>query len=334
VNVIIDRRRAARLGVPPRNVLNLLAMTRAGEPVGKIREGERIFDLVMRIGGPNTALDDKEIGRLPVETASGDLVPLQMVSDIEEERTIVQIGREQMRRRILVQSNVRGRDMVSFVEEAQARVAELKFPKAVELKWGGQFESFLRARNRLLLLVPVSLIVIAVMLYITFQRVNYVVVTLFNLPFALAGGAFALWIRGLSFSIPAGVGFIALCGVSVITGIVMTTNLVAESEDLPPRDRVRRAALASLRARISTAMVAAVGFIPAATATGTGAEVQRPLATVVIGGLIASMLFSLPAMPAMLLFVAQGDARRRARRKTTVHEEEEPNIDGGREIHA
>lgn len=140
-----------------------------------------------------------------------------------------------------------------------------------------------------------------------------------NLPFAIAGGVLALWLRGMPFSIPAGVGFIALCGVSVITGIVMTSNLLPLPMELPKRERVREAAMASLRARISTALIAAVGFVPAAIATGKGAEVQRPLATVVIGGLLMGMLLSLPALPAMLLYVVEGgdsnDVRDRAKAK-------------------
>ncbi|HKQ68426.1 MAG TPA: CusA/CzcA family heavy metal efflux RND transporter [Polyangiaceae bacterium] len=319
IQVQVDRTKAARLGVAPRSVLNILEMARAGQSVGRIREGERVFDLVLRVGNEATLVNQREIGRLPVETAAAKLVPLQMVSDVKEERTVVQVGREQLRRRLLVQANVRGRDMVGFVADAQKAVAKLNVPSTVELKWGGQFENFIRARDRLILLVPLSMLVIAVMLYVTFQKVSYVVVTLLNLPFAIAGGAFALWARGLSFSIPAGVGFIALCGVSVITGIVMTTNLVAQPMELEPPERVRLAALASLRARISTALVAAVGFIPAAIATGTGAEVQRPLATVVIGGLIASMLFSLPALPAMLLYVAKREAKAAKISETRPH---------------
>jgi heavy metal efflux system protein len=299
-----DRHRAARLGIASRTVLDALAMTRAGETVGRVREGERSFDLVLRLGGES--IDDPEdLARLPIATRSGRLVPLALVSDVTEERTLVQIGREQMRRRLVVQANVRGRDMVGFVREAQARVKRLSLPKNVELEWGGQFQNFNRAKDRLAALVPVALGVVAVMLLLTLRSARFALVAVLNLPFAIAGGAAALVLRGLPFSIPAGVGFIALCGVSVMNGVVMVTRLGDEPQTLPPALRIERAADRSLRAIMSTALVAAIGFLPAAMATGTGAEVQRPLATVVIGGLVAAMFLSLPALPTMLLLVSK-----------------------------
>jgi cobalt-zinc-cadmium resistance protein CzcA len=301
-----DRQRAARLGITSRSVLDALAMTRAGETVGRVREGERTFDLVLRLGGEEIDEPD-DLARLPIATKGGKLVPLALVSDVTEERTLVQIGREQMRRRLIVQANVRGRDMVGFVREAQARVKKLTLPRSVELEWGGQFQNFNRAKDRLAALVPVSLGVVAIMLVLTFRNARYALVAVLNLPFAIAGGAAALVLRGLPFSIPAGVGFIALCGVSVMNGVVMVTRLGEQPEMLAPAVRIERAAGESLRAIMSTALVAAIGFLPAAMATGTGAEVQRPLATVVIGGLVAAMLLSLPALPTMLLLVARSE---------------------------
>jgi cobalt-zinc-cadmium resistance protein CzcA len=209
---------------------------------------------------------------------------------------------------LVVEANIRGRDLVGFVHDAQARVdAQVKPPPGIEIVWGGQFQNFNRAKTRLTLLVPVALVIIAVLLVMAFRSVSYTLATLLNLPFALAGGAFALWARGLPFSIPAGVGFIALSGVSVMTGVVMTTNLKAMESSVDAVDRVRRAAMQSLRPIASTALVAAVGFVPMAIATGPGAEVQRPLATVVIFGLAAAAVFSLPTLPALLLFVARRD---------------------------
>ncbi len=309
IRVVVDRTRTARLGVSPRAVLDVLHMTRAGMEVGRVREGERMFDLVLRIGGEELQRAS-DLERLPVPTRQGNLVPLALVSDVLRESSIVQIGREQMRRRLLVQCNVRGRDMVGFVKDAQAKVSTLSLPtQGIELQWGGQFQNFNRAKNRLALLVPVALGVIGLMLVMTFKNLRYMFVTLLNLPFAVAGGVVALLVRELPFSIPAGVGFIALCGVTVMNGVVMTTNLLARPAAEPTAERVRAAALASLRAIASTALVAAIGFVPAALATGTGAEVQRPLATVVIGGLIAAMLLSLPALPAMLFVVDRARAK-------------------------
>ncbi len=302
ISMTVDRQRAGRLGVSPQEALDVLALARAGLPAGIVRERERIFDLVLRLGG-EAALANPELDRLPIATDGGALVPLSLVSTLETKRTVVQVGREQMQRRLVVQANVRGRDLVGFVNEARQRVATVDLPRGVRVEWGGQFQSFIRARNDLALLVPVALGIITIMLVITFGSMRLAVTTLLVIPFAIAGGLTALRLRGLPFSIPAGVGFIALCGVSVITGIVMTTNLLSLPDTTPLKERVEQAALASLRARISTALVAAVGFVPAALATGIGAEVQRPLATVVIGGLIAGMVLSLPALPSMLLLI-------------------------------
>jgi cobalt-zinc-cadmium resistance protein CzcA len=304
IRLVVDRERAGRLGVDPRSALDVLALTRAGIEVGTVREGEAVFDLVLRLGG-DAVRGSAELARLPVMTANASLVPVGMVANVVEDRTVVQISREQMQRRVMVLANVRGRDMVSFVNEAKDRVKQLEIPRGVRVEWGGQFQNFIDARNDLAVLVPISLGIIALMLVITFGKPRYAVVTLLNLPFALAGGVGALWLRGLPFSIPAAVGFIALCGVSVMTGIVMTSNLLALPGDVPVIERVRQAAVSSLRVVTSTALIAAVGFLPAALATGKGAEVQRPLATVVIGGLLVAMLLSLPALPAMLLLASR-----------------------------
>jgi cobalt-zinc-cadmium resistance protein CzcA len=304
IHVTVNRDRVGRVGVAPGSVLDALAMARAGLPVGVVREGERVFDLVLRIGGENVA-NESDLSRLPLATSQGNLVPLASVADVKLENTVVIVGREQMRRRLMVQTNVRGRDMVGFVKEAQSKVAQIKLPKNVEVVWGGQFENFNRAKTRLALLVPVSIAVIALMLVFMFRSLRLMAVTVLNLPFAVAGGVIALVARGLPFSIPAGVGFIALSGVAVMTGIVMTQSLLGTAKEPDVAARVRKASLAAFRAPLSTALVAAIGFIPAAIATGTGAEVQRPLATVVIGGLLIGMFVSMFALPAMLLVVAR-----------------------------
>jgi len=309
LQVVVNRDRIGRSGVAPGSVLDALAMTRAGMPVGVVREGERVFDLVLRLGGESIKTED-DLSRLPLAASDGHLVPLAMVADVNLEKTVVMVGREQMRRRLIVQSNVRGRDMVGFVKEAQDRVAKLGLPKSVEVVWGGQFQNFNRAKDRLALLVPVALAVIALMLVFMFRRLSLMAITLLNLPFAVAGGVLAMVLRGLPFSIPAGVGFIALCGVAVMTGIVMTESLISLPRSDNAHERVHAAALAAFRAPVSTALVAAIGFIPAAIATGTGSEVQRPLATVVIGGLLVGMVLSMITLPAMLLLFAKRDIKR------------------------
>ena len=308
IRVVVNRDRVGRLNVAPSSVLDALAMARQGQSVGVVREGERVFDLVVRLGGEGVE-DESDLERLPVATQAGNLVPLSMVADVKLEDTIVQVGREQNRRRLIVQTNVRGRDMVGFVKDAQAKVARVSIPHGVEVVWGGQFENFNRAKTRLSLLVPISIAVIALMLVFMFRKLKYMLIILLNLPFAVGGGIFAMVVRGLPFSIPAGVGFIALAGVAVMTGIVMTQSLL----DTPHEDdviaRVRKSSLAAFRAPFSTALVAAIGFIPAAIATGTGAEVQRPLATVVIGGLLVGMVLSMLTLPAMLLLATHQELK-------------------------
>jgi len=304
LRVIINRDRAARLGVVPRSVLDAIEVARAGQVVGRVYEGERTFDLVVKISGDKLT-GQRELSRFPIPTGRGDLVPLSAVADIIEERGLFQISREKLRRRLVVEANVRGRDLVGYVNEAKQKVAQIKLPPGVELQWGGQFENFQRANQRLTMLVPVALGIIAIMLFFAYRSFPLTLVTLGGLPFALGGGIISLVLRGMPFSIPAMVGFIALAGVSVMSGVVMTTRLLETSPELAVDKRVEEAAESAFRPTMSTALVAALGFIPMAIATSAGAEVQRPLATVVIGGLIIGVLVSVLAMPAMLLLVAR-----------------------------
>lgn len=301
VRVIIDRDRAARVGVSPRSILLAVEAARAGQQLGKVYEGERSFDLVLKLSGDQLK-GAEGLRRLPIPTDNGELVPLETVANVGVERDVVQIGRESFRRRLIVESNVRGRDLVGFVADARERVAKLELPRGVEVKWGGQFENFTRAKTRLTMLVPVALGIIAVMLYAGYRSVPLTIVTMLSLLYAMAGGALGLGLRGMPFSIPAAVGFIALAGVAVMSGVVMTTRLL-EERGLDARERVERAAKHAFRPTVSTALVAALGFVPMAIATSAGAEVQRPLATVVIAGLLVGVVLSAIAMPAMLRLV-------------------------------
>lgn len=281
VRIDVDRDLLGRVGVSPGQVLDVLTMARAGLPVGTVREGERVFDLVLRLGG-DAITSDRDLARLPVMNSKGKLVPVSTVASVTEEKAVVQIGREDMRRRVMVQANVRGRDLVGFVKEAQAKAKGLDLPRGVEVVWGGQFQNFNRAKERLMVLVPISLAVIALMLIINYRSVAFTVATMLQLPFTVAGGLVALLVRGLPFSIPAGVGFIAVMGVSVITGIVMTTAVLERDIAEDPTVRVREAVINSLRAPVSTALIAAIGFVPAAIATGAGRKsngLLRPLSS-------------------------------------------------------
>jgi len=325
MRVVVNRPRAARLDVKPRAILDVIETVKAGQNVGKFYEGERVFDIMLRLGS-GELLGERELGRFPVPSNHGDLVPLSSVADIVVQRDVFQISRERLRRRLVVEANVRGRDMVGYVAEARANVAaKVKIPRGIELVWGGQFENFTRAKTRLSLLVPVALAIIAVMLFTAYRSVSLTLATLGALPFALGGGVLGLVVRGMPFSIPAAVGFIALAGVSVMSGVVMTTRLLETDADETPERRVEQAAQSAFRSIVSTGLVAALGFIPMAIATSAGAEVQRPLATVVIGGLLLGVALSLWAMPAMLLIIARrfGLPRPAEETRTVIEERHE-----------
>ena len=205
-----------------------------------------------------------------------------------------QISRDNGKRRIVVQCNVRGRDIGSFVEEAQAKIDEIKLPAGSWLEWGGQFENLIAARQRLMVVIPLALFLIFILLFSTFNSVKHALLVFSGVPLALSGGIVALWLRDIPFSISAAVGFIALSGVAVLNGLVMVTfiNQLRHSGE-PLEDAIIHGSLTRLRPVLMTALVASLGFIPMALATGTGAEVQRPLATVVIGGIVSSTLLTL-----------------------------------------
>jgi cobalt-zinc-cadmium resistance protein CzcA len=233
-------------------------------------------------------------------------VPLAQLAEIGVDTGPAQISREAVRRRIVVEMNVRGRDVASFVTEARERVRrEVTLPPGYYLRWGGQFENLQAATERLALVVPMALGLIFAMLYFAFGAARPAALIFLNVPFAAVGGVFALWLRGLPFSISAGVGFIALFGVAVLNGLVLMTQIrdLEAKADLALTDLLRRACALRMRPVLMTALVASLGFVPMALATGSGAEVQRPLATVVIGGLVtctALTLFVLPTVYALL----------------------------------
>jgi cobalt-zinc-cadmium resistance protein CzcA len=233
-------------------------------------------------------------------------VPLAQLAEIGLETGPAQISREAVRRRIVVEANVRSRDVASFVKEASARISrEVELPSGYYLRWGGQFENLQAATRRLAVVVPLALALIFAMLYFTFGSLRPAALIYLNVPFAATGGIFALALRGLPFSISAGIGFIALFGVAVLNGVVLMTQIrdLERSTDIPVADVLRRACGLRMRPVLMTALVASLGFIPMALATGSGAEVQRPLATVVIGGLVTSTALTLLVLPALYSFV-------------------------------
>ena len=308
-----DRKRLARYGMSIRPLLEVVEASRVGRFVGKIFEGSRRFDLMLL--QPPTSPGPAGLGELLVSAPRGELLPVSAVATVRDSEGPAVINRESLQRRVLVEANVRGRDLVGFVKDAQARVASrVHLPKGVRMTWGGQFENFTRARDRLLLVVPLALGIIFGMLFLMFGDLRSAVAVFAGAPFALVGGVLALWLRDLPFSIPAAVGFIAVAGVAVLNGVVMANEVRSRlGRREGDGDPVASGAVSVLRPVLTTALVAAIGFAPMAFSSRAGAEVQRPLATVVIGGIISSTLLALAVLPVLLrLLVAssspKGDA--------------------------
>ena len=299
LRIRVDRDRCARYGIPVGDVLDTVEATRAGKVVGTVFEGQRRFSLAVRFEDAAAQTLDA-LGSIPVAAPGGVSVPLAQVADISIDTGPAQISREAVRRRIVVEANVRGRDVASFVADASDRLREeVRLPPGYYLRWGGQFQNLQAATRRLAVVVPLALGLIFAMLYFTFGSAGPAALIYLNVPFAAVGGVFALALRGLPFSISAGVGFVALFGVAVLNGVVLMTRIreLEATADLPIREVLRRACAVRMRPVLMTALVASLGFVPMALATGSGAEVQRPLATVVIGGLVTCTALTLFVLP-------------------------------------
>ena len=301
----IKPRRAAiaRYGINVEDVNDLVESIVAGKPSGIVYEGEQRFNLVVRLAD-KTSQDVETIKNLLVPAANGVRIPLYQLADIETIEGPARISREDTRRRIAVELNVRGRDIGSFVREAQSQIEkQVQLPPGYYLTWGGQFENLQRASARLLIVVPLALFLIFILLFTTFNSVPQAALIYTGIPFAIVGGVFALALRGMPFSISAGVGFIALFGVAVLDGVVMVSYInKLRDEGLPLQQAVVEGAQTRLRPILMTALVASLGFVPMALATSAGAEVQRPLATVVIGGLIISTFLKLLILPVLYVW--------------------------------
>ena len=300
ITVRPDRARLARYGAKAEDALAAVRAARVGEQVGVIYEEQRRFDL--RVIVPPRVPTPEALGELFVEAAGHTLVPLSEVATVEQSEGPAQVRRENLRRTVRVEVNLRGRDLVSWVNDARTRVAaQVKLPSGYEIAWGGQFENFERARKRLALVVPVALAIIFGMLLWMFQDMRLSLAVFAIVPFALTGGIFGLLFRGLAFSIPAAVGFIALAGVAVLNGVVVANDVRSKVVSGWPLQRaVLDGAVYTVRAVLTTGAVAALGFLPMALATGAGAEIQRPLATVVVSGIAFSTLLTLFVLPGLL----------------------------------
>jgi cobalt-zinc-cadmium resistance protein CzcA len=307
IGVKVDRARAARYGIPVGAILDTVEAARAGKVVATVFEGQRRFDLAVRFEDSASA-SIESLSSIPVASPSGASVPLGQLADISIGAGPAQVSRESVRRRIVVEANVRGRDVASFVKEAEKRIGqEVRLPQGYFIAWGGQFENLQAATNRLLVVVPLALFLILGMLYFTFGSVRLAALIFLNVPFAATGGVFGLALRGLPFSISAAVGFIALFGVAVLNGVVLM-KLVRDLEDesdFSLGEVVRLACARRMRPVLMTALVASLGFLPMAVATGSGSEVQRPLATVVIAGLISATAVTLVVLPTLYVWLGR-----------------------------
>lgn len=309
----------ARYGLNAFDIQDAIAISTGGRTAGLIYEGDRRFELQVRLP-EQLRTNIEQLKRLPIKlpvsdslgegrnSAIGGMPGYITLGDVVKIEHILgpnQVSRENGKRRVVITANVRNRDLGSFVEEAQALVnKKIQIPTGYWVSWGGQFEQLLSAAKRLQIVIPVALILIYILLYTMFRNYLDGLLMFTGVPFALSGGVLALWLRDIPLSISAGVGFIALSGVAVLNGLVM----LAFIRDLRDRgmaldEAIETGALTRLRPVLMTALVAALGFVPMALATGTGAEVQRPLATVVIGGILSSTALTLLVLPVLYQLV-------------------------------
>ena len=307
LTISVDRFAAANYGLSAADVSEAVSVAIGGAEAGRIFEGDRRFDVVVRL--PDVARNDPAtLAALPIVSSSGVVVPLSSVARIHIAEGPNQISRENGSRRMVVQANVRGRDLGGFVAEAQRSVAEVALPVGYRLDWGGQFENLKRAEQRLGLVVPIVFVLIGVLLFMALGSFAEASLVFACVPLALVGGALALLLRGMPFSVSAAVGFIAVSGVATLNGLVLMQAIREGLQSgLTPATAAIDGASSRLRAVLTTALVAIVGFIPMALAHGAGAEVQKPLATVVIGGLLTATALTLLVLPT---FAAQTAQRR------------------------
>jgi cobalt-zinc-cadmium resistance protein CzcA len=288
-----------------KDVQEVLQSAVGGEKAGQIFEGIARFDILVRYA-PESRSSAEAIGRMLVPAPGGLTVPLADLASLEEIVGPRQITRENAQRFITVQCNVRGRDIGSFVEDAQRAIdARVKLPPGYLVSWGGQFQLQQEANKRLALVVPITLLIVFLLLYSTFNSLKNSVLILLNIPLALVGGIVGLWYTGQNLSVPASVGFIALFGIALANGMVLVTYLnQLLQQGLPMRETCIRGACLRLRAVLMTASAAGLGLLPMVLSHGTGSEVQRPLATVVIGGLVTSTILTLLVIPALYRWFA------------------------------
>ena len=303
--IVITYKRDAlsQFGLNVSDVNNIVNTAFAGQSTGSVFEGEKKFDLVVRLDGEQRK-NVEDVNNLLISTPSGIEIPLSTVANVELKESINQIQRENAMRRIIVGFNVRNRDIQSTVEDLQKVVEkDFKLPPGYSITYGGTFENLQQAKSRLMIAVPISLFLILLMLYFAFNSVKYGLLIFSAIPLSMIGGILSLWIRDMNFSISAGVGFIALFGVAVLNGIVLIAEFNRQKESISDlKEVVKIGGKIRLRPVLMTALVASLGFLPMALSNGEGAEVQRPLATVVIGGLLLATFLTLYLLPLIYIW--------------------------------
>jgi cobalt-zinc-cadmium resistance protein CzcA len=305
LRIRIDRQAIARYGINVEDVQNVIRTAVGGETAGQIFEGIRRFDIFVRFAAEARG-DAEAIRHILIAAPGGAKVPLDQIASIEEIVGPRQITRENNQRFITVQTNVRGRDIGSFVAEGQQAIAEqVQMPPGYLVNWGGQFELQQQANQRLALVVPVTLLIILLLLFMNFNSLKNTFLILLNIPLALVGGVVALWLTGQNLSVPSSVGFIALFGIALENGMILVTYLNQMLRDGVAIDEASiKGACLRLRPVLMTAVTTALGLIPLLFSSGTGSEVQRPLATVVVGGLVTSTILTLLVIPALYKWFA------------------------------
>ena len=304
LNIQINSALAAQYGLSVKSIQDVVAASIGGQNVGQILQGDRRFDFEIRL--PDQQRNVANLAQLPIQLPNGGLIQLQDVAKVETIAGMNQVSRENGKRRVIVTANVEGRDLGGFVQELQSRLKQQALPAGYWIEYGGQFENLASAAARMKIVIPLALITIFVLLMAVFHNFKDSLLVFTGVPFALTGGLVALWLRDIPLSMSAGVGFIALSGVAVLNGLVMLSFITSLRQQFDVHQATWQGAVLRLRPVLMTALVASLGFIPMALATGTGAEVQRPLATVVIGGIISSTLLTLLILPMVYRWMNEG----------------------------
>jgi cobalt-zinc-cadmium resistance protein CzcA len=311
LRILIDRKAVARYGINVRDVEDVIEMAIGGKPISTVFEGERRFDVTVRFQEQSRA-DAEAIGNILVPTREGGRIPLSQLAQIQVVNGASIIARRENIRQISVRTNIRGRDQGSFVKEAQAKFEKaVQLPAGYSVDWGGQFENLERARKRLTIILPITIGIIFALLFFAFGDALHAGLVLVNVPFSLVGGIVFLYLRGINLSVSAAVGFISLFGVAVMSGVLYISEINRRRAEpgTSLEDSVIQGARTQLRPSLMLILVALLGMVPAARATGIGSDIQRPLATVVVGGLLSTLFLTLLVLPSLYYLTAKKEDR-------------------------